>query len=98
MKGVKFKFGFRMIPTAIKAAGTFALALLFRGRRSVAPREVAFKRLSVCWECPSMDRESKQCLKCLCYLPLKVSLTTEKCPEGKWGIAWYIFKKKSVKI
>jgi hypothetical protein len=40
-------------------------------------------RFSACEKCPFLTQRAS-CLKCGCFMPLKVQLTNAKCPEGKW--------------
>lgn len=61
-----------------------------RGFRALCtPREEAI-RFDKCAECPFLT-ESLQCQVCGCFVELKVKLTAEKCPKGKWKSIW---KKK----
>jgi len=43
-------------------------------------------RESVCKQCPSREPETNQRMECKCFLSLKVQLTTERCPLGKWKV------------
>lgn len=42
------------------------------------------KRLATCHACPYYDPHYFQCNRCGCFVPLKVELSSESCPEGKW--------------
>ncbi len=63
--------------TALKALFKFAQ------RPELVPDRVEFTRAVYCDGC--LFSSGKQCLKCTCYIPLKVKLSTESCPINKWG-------------
>jgi hypothetical protein len=60
------------------------LAALFRfaQRPEVVPPRVELIREARCTLCP--ENENSQCQQCSCFIPLKVKLSTESCPIGKW--------------
>lgn len=60
-----------------------ALGLWFFGPLTVSD-EVRDARRATCAACPFYDPEWDQCRKCGCFLVLKVELSAEECPEGKW--------------
>lgn len=63
---------------------TFWRAVLrFCGRPEVVPADVEKKRGETCDNCPQST--GHQCLKCTCFIPLKIKLATESCPIGNWG-------------
>ena len=41
-------------------------------------------RLAICMECDYYRRWAKQCLKCKCFMPVKVRFPEKHCPIGKW--------------
>ncbi len=53
-------------------------------RRLLVKPEVAAKRLSICQNCMLYESESAQCQVCTCFMPAKVTLRAEKCPQGFW--------------
>lgn len=55
---------------------------LLHTKRYVAP-EVKGRRLKICSTCPQKTTLNR-CRACGCFLGLKTSLKTEKCPIGKW--------------
>lgn len=48
------------------------------------PPDVLVFREFVCNACPDHVPEVKSCLKCECYLPLKLQIASATCPVGKW--------------
>lgn len=40
--------------------------------------------LTICSECPFLNREEIRCGVCGCYLKYKVQLEAWHCPKGKW--------------
>ena len=46
--------------------------------------EVAYERLMMCAECPSLFRPTWTCKKCGCFMKVKARLDFASCPEGKW--------------
>jgi len=51
----------------------------------VVPVNVEKFRLKQCRKCPHLHSDLDQCGKCTCFVVLKCSLATEKCPDGRWG-------------
>ncbi|HDQ15208.1 MAG TPA: hypothetical protein ENN41_10390 [Sediminispirochaeta sp.] len=41
-------------------------------------------RYAICEECEHFFPVTKQCLKCGCFLKLKVKYVDSSCPVGKW--------------
>lgn len=62
-----------------------ALKALFRFARrpEVVPEAIEKKRGETCDAC--IFSSGMQCLKCTCFIPLKIKLSTESCPLKKWG-------------
>ena len=50
---------------------------------SIAPRAVAAERLAICESCDHYT-ESRSCELCMCYMPLKTTMSNMKCPIDKW--------------
>ena len=42
------------------------------------------KRLEICGTCEHYNIEKKRCSICGCKMSIKVALSSEKCPNGKW--------------
>lgn len=42
------------------------------------------KRKSICNGCEFFNKQSERCLKCGCYMAVKVYLKASSCPIGKW--------------
>ena len=47
-----------------------------------AEDELANLRYSICLECPSLIKISKQCKKCGCFMDAKTKLLAASCPIG----------------
>lgn len=41
------------------------------------------ERAQICHRCPKMTKMNT-CAICYCYLPAKIRVDHEKCPNGKW--------------
>jgi len=48
-------------------------------------KEVAFERLDICNDCPSLFRPTWTCKECGCFMKIKARLESSTCPLGKWG-------------
>lgn len=83
-------FKWRMPFTAAAAFARGVWAKL-RGYEVLATREEQCQREMICEECPFFD--GFQCDACGCIVVAKTSITTEKCPKGKWGRIW---RKKEI--
>jgi hypothetical protein len=53
------------------------------GEPRVAPEEAA-RRLGVCAGCSDFLAASQQCARCGCYMPLKSTMRSQRCPVDKW--------------
>lgn len=84
---------FRLKMPFLAAAAAFRLFWAkIRGFRTLStPKEENF-RAGKCKICP-FHTENHQCSLCGCFTPLKVLITTEKCPDKRWGAIW---KKKKL--
>ena len=49
-----------------------------------ASDELAHSRLDTCKECIFLLHMTNQCLKCGCFMNLKVKLQDSTCPMNKW--------------
>lgn len=52
------------------------------GERVLVSEDIRKERARVCGRCS--EYKMGFCGKCKCYLSLKQSLATEKCPLGRW--------------
>jgi len=71
-------------PFHLLAALWRALVNRLRGRKVVADKVLQWQRQVSCYSCVEYDPETTQCVVCSCFVPLKVMLTSEKCPLGRW--------------
>jgi len=46
--------------------------------------EMVNGRLEICDNCEYYRKNIKQCKICGCFMPLKVSVESMKCPKEKW--------------
>ena len=49
------------------------------------PFETHQERLKTCFSCDKFNKQNETCLECGCFLRIKASWATEKCPLDKWG-------------
>ena len=42
------------------------------------------RRIATCEACPRFDPRLRQCGACLCFVDLKATIATERCPEKYW--------------
>lgn len=57
---------------------------LKNGMKNV-PDQIKQSRLIVCKSCEFFNESLYQCKQCGCFLKIKTSWATEKCPIDKWG-------------
>lgn len=64
------------------------VAAMWRAFRSPKPVQVDDRtreeRKRICEACPQYDELFSQCNRCGCFVPLKIELLTESCPDGRW--------------
>lgn len=53
-------------------------------RPLIATAETVASRLAECTICRDYRRSTGQCMKCGCFVRVKVRLAFAKCPVGKW--------------
>jgi hypothetical protein len=46
--------------------------------------EIANERLAICKQCPTYYPPFGTCLKCGCFMIVKVKLQSADCPENRW--------------
>jgi len=59
------------------------LTSIYNGTESLTEKEKE-KRLEICRSCNFFDQRSNRCKKCGCYMPIKTTWRSQKCPIGKW--------------
>ncbi len=69
--------------TQIKNAASAAVKHIATGGGRVDP-SIQENRLSICYACPLYNKESGQCMDCGCFLKIKTSLPSSRCPKGHW--------------
>jgi hypothetical protein len=42
------------------------------------------RRITICSECPWLNKTLMQCKQCMCFLKVKARLDNQVCPIGKW--------------
>ena len=47
-------------------------------------KEEGNKRKSLCNTCVFLEKSSRQCSLCGCFVDAKTLVPTAKCPKGKW--------------
>ena len=68
----------------MKDNGDVEFTDLFDYRQPRSSKEVIEERLAICNECPWLDKRLVKCRKCGCFMKLKSTLGSAKCPIGKW--------------
>lgn len=81
----KMIFTRRTIPNFLVALGRVLRQVFLRGEPFAVPTEVQDDRLAHCNTCEFLVPDSRQCVKCTCFVDIKTLLSTESCPEKKWG-------------
>lgn len=49
-----------------------------------SPEEIAAYRLEICKGCEWFRQRTQTCKKCGCFMKLKTTLESARCPIGKW--------------
>ena len=70
-------------PFRLTAALWRAFFWFCRGRPVITPEKIRLEREEKCRLCEF--RLLEQCTKCDCYIPAKTLLSSEECPDGRWG-------------
>lgn len=55
-----------------------------RIKDSLAPEEVATKRIEICIACPELIQVTKTCKQCGCFMAAKTKMKNVECPLKKW--------------
>jgi len=58
---------------------------LFDSSQPRTSPEDAEKRLQTCFGCENFLKVTRQCKKCWCFMPAKVTLADAECPIDKWS-------------
>jgi hypothetical protein len=51
---------------------------------SFVTKEKAQERYDHCKKCEHFVKKTTTCLKCWCFMKLKVTVSDSECPIGKW--------------
>lgn len=75
----------KQISTASAAAKKVYKKLL-KGEKIKANQDLIDSRIKICNDCKYLISTigMRRCSSCGCFLKAKITLETEKCPEGKW--------------
>lgn len=46
--------------------------------------DLSKKRMDKCMVCEHLEKKSKKCLKCRCFMDYKTMIPSSECPIGKW--------------
>ena len=68
---------------------------LSNGLKSVK-ENVKQERLTICQNCDKFNSENITCNECGCFLQIKTSWASEKCPLNKWGIELSIDRQEDI--
>jgi hypothetical protein len=49
-----------------------------------ASEEEAGRRFDICLKCPSLNKSTKTCSECGCFMAAKTKLSHAHCPLNKW--------------
>lgn len=69
--------------TLAKNFGNSVINHLADGMKKVSEEEFA-KRLDICKKCDKFDSLNTRCKECGCFLKVKASWNSEKCPLDFW--------------
>lgn len=57
---------------------------LFDPRQERSDKEMIESRLAICNTCPFFNKRLMKCRQCGCFMKLKTTLASAKCPRGHW--------------
>ena len=57
---------------------------LFNPSTGRVVKQVAYDRYDICKACDKLNRLTKTCSECGCFMRAKVTLPNAFCPLGKW--------------
>lgn len=71
---------------AFNMAGRFTKAVFNHAKDGFkkVDSEIFQKRLDICKTCELFDKDQTRCKQCGCFLNVKASWASEKCPVDKW--------------
>jgi len=49
-----------------------------------ATKEVREERLKICESCPLLYKPTYTCRRCMCFMKIKSSIASMRCPDNKW--------------
>lgn len=49
-----------------------------------AEPEESNRRFEICKQCPELIKLTNQCKRCGCFMSIKTTLDSARCPLGKW--------------
>ncbi|ANS03396.1 hypothetical protein [uncultured Mediterranean phage uvDeep-CGR2-KM19-C269] len=49
-----------------------------------ATEDVRKERLAICESCPFLFKPTFTCRKCMCFMKIKSSISSMRCPDNKW--------------
>ena len=70
------------VPVSIETVRDLSRASKDILRKKVVPEEIKQERLDICMSCPSW--KNYRCMECGCQMRVKTTLTSSRCPKGKW--------------
>jgi len=73
----------KKLKSFIKSMATLGSDLV-KGEKVKVSDEVFTKRMSICEGCPELNKTTKQCNSCGCFVRVKGRLKKEACPLNKW--------------
>jgi hypothetical protein len=80
----------KKLPSKKEMAANLAKSLsktakaLVTGKKIKAEMSLIEKRTAICHGCAWFIKENQRCAECGCVVPMKVYLSEESCPVGKW--------------
>lgn len=57
---------------------------LFDPNQPRSDKDLIEYRLEICNKCPFFNKRLKKCRQCGCFMSLKTTLKSAKCPVGHW--------------
>lgn len=57
---------------------------LFNPNQPRSDEDLMKSRLEICMGCEHLNKRLVKCNKCGCFMKLKTTLKSAKCPIGKW--------------
>ena len=70
-------------PFRLARAMWHAAIYVWHGKPVIAPARIIAFREAKCQPCKYRDHG--QCRLCTCFISIKTSLSSESCPDGRWG-------------